>query len=175
MSNYRGTLLNNQCLIPFASTPNTIPNPEYRTPMISNNLTLNKYINSVFNYFCLVSYIHSLSIKSLTNLGFSNVFSSGNYSPFTQRSYEPDSFAYAFQKSSSLNPTRRPRGRWHHCLTLYIFCLTFPYDLLKRLYSIVKFIRPRRFQSVMPSSLSITTPNNMSLVPATQTLLTPPR
>ncbi|KAG7597908.1 hypothetical protein ISN44_As06g022180 [Arabidopsis suecica] len=107
-----GTLLNNQCLVPYASTPNTIPNPEYRTPMISNNLTLNN---------------------------------SGNYTPFTHRSYQPDSFAYAFQKSSSSNPTRRPRGR------------------------------PRRFQSVMPSSLTITTPNNMSLVPATQTLLTPPR
>ncbi|KAG7655158.1 hypothetical protein ISN44_As01g022580 [Arabidopsis suecica] len=92
-----GTLLNNQCLSPFASTPTILTHPE-----------------------------------------------TGNYSPFTHRSYQPDSFAYAFQKSSSLNPTRRPRGR------------------------------PRRIQSVMPPSLTITTPQNMSLVPAIQTLSTPP-
>ncbi|CAL9215873.1 unnamed protein product [Arabidopsis halleri] len=87
---------------------------------------------------------HQMQLPKFSNMS-TPTSVSGNYSPFTHRSYQPDSFAYAFQKSSSLNPTRRPRGR------------------------------PRRFQSVMPSSLTITTPNNMSLVPATQTQLTPPR
>ncbi|XP_019094916.1 PREDICTED: uncharacterized protein LOC104756559 [Camelina sativa] len=94
-----GTLLNNnQCLIPDASTSNTIMNP-----------------------------------------------GSGNYSPFTQTSYQPDSVAYAFQKPSPVNPPRRPRGR------------------------------PRRYPSVTSSSLTNTAPKNMALVPTTQTLLAPPR
>ncbi|EOA36649.1 hypothetical protein CARUB_v10011921mg [Capsella rubella] len=88
-----GTLRNNQCLVPFASTP--------------------------------------------TNQA------SGNYSPFTQTSYQHDSLAYAFQKPTPA-PPRRPRGR------------------------------PRRYPNAVPSSVRNTTPNNMSLVPTTQTLLTPP-
>jgi len=43
------------------------------------------------------------------------------------------------------------------------------------MYYIINFIRPRRIQSVMPPSLTITTPQNMSLVPASQNLSTPPR
>ncbi|XP_019097909.1 PREDICTED: uncharacterized protein LOC104776332 [Camelina sativa] len=70
---------------------------------------------------------------------------SGNYSPFTQTSYQPDSVAYAFQKPSPVNPPRRPRGR------------------------------PRRYPSVTSSSLTNTAPKNMALVPTTQTLLAPPR